>query len=161
MAFRLELYPARVVCSQASFVEYPPACTYPSLTVGYLDAWFSSGRLEDASPTLVGFIWRSYRVPAFHTGHVRRVHPICGWVLSIGWICLRGFGAGWKLFLAASLLSRWPVYVRSGEWLYVRLSGVRRVCSGTEPQIWAPENDVLCSTRCVRSGSSGVTTAMP
>ena len=34
--------------------------------------------LEDASPTLVGFIWRSYRVPAFHTGHVRRVHPICG-----------------------------------------------------------------------------------
>ena len=39
-------------------------------------------------------------------------------LLLLGWICLRGFGAGWKLFLAASLLSRWPVYVRSGEWFY-------------------------------------------
>ena len=31
-----------------------PACTYPSLTVGYLDAWFSSGRLEDADGLLIG-----------------------------------------------------------------------------------------------------------
>ena len=32
-----------------------PACTYPSLTVGYLDAWFSSGRLEDADGLLIVF----------------------------------------------------------------------------------------------------------
>ena len=36
-----------------------------------------------------------------------------------------------------------PPLSLAGEWLYVRLSGVRRVCSGTEPQIWAPENDVF------------------
>ena len=63
------------------------------------------------------------------------------WLVLGRWLCMLEVAT--CIFLAASLLSRWPVYVRSGEWLYVRLSGVRRVCSGTEPQIWAPENDVF------------------
>ena len=99
MAFRLELYPARVVCSQASFVE--PVPIPRSLSVTWMPGsqvvgWRMHHRHWLASSgALTAFL------PSTLDMFAEFILYVAGSYLSDGSV----FGAGWKLFLAASLLS--------------------------------------------------------
>ena len=73
---RFQMYALPPVAVSGVLDRLRAPVTVTGRRVRYLCRFFTLWAIADASPTLVGFIWRSYRVPA---GHVRRVHPICGW----------------------------------------------------------------------------------